>query len=76
MLNLKQSALQIARETLAAIDIPSTMQRKLARSGSTIRVNGAGVDLAKFDRIYAVSIGKAAVGLAHGISETLSPGFG
>ena len=40
MRDLKQSALQIFRETLAAIDIPSSMQRKLCRAGSQILVNG------------------------------------
>ncbi len=40
MPNLKQSALQIFRGTLAAIDVPLSMQRKLARTGSQIFVNG------------------------------------
>ena len=75
MSDLKQAALRIFRETFAAIDIPATMRRKLARTGSRIRVNDAMLDLARFDRIFAIAIGKASVGLARGLSEALSPDF-
>jgi glycerate 2-kinase len=75
MANLKQSALQIFHETLAAIDIPLTMRRKLSRAGSRILVNGAPFDLAAFDRICAISIGKASVAMARGLAELLSPDF-
>jgi glycerate 2-kinase len=73
MPDLKHAALQIAHETLAAIDIPSTMRRKLACSGSRIRVNGGELDLAAFQRICVIAIGKASAAMARGISETLSP---
>lgn len=76
MADLKQSALHISLETFAATDIPSTMQRKLARDGSHIRVNGEWLDLAQYRHIRAISIGKASVGLARGLSEVLSRGFG
>ena len=75
MADLKQSALRIFRETLAAIDIPLTMSRKLCRAGTHITVNGAPVDLAAFDRICAVAIGKASVAMARGLAETLAPDF-
>ncbi|MBZ5662886.1 MAG: DUF4147 domain-containing protein [Acidobacteriia bacterium] len=75
MTDLKQTALEIARETLAAIDIPATLRRKLARSDSRIRVNNADLDLAAFQRIFVISIGKASVAMARGITETLSPDF-
>ena len=75
MANLKQTALEIARETLAAIDIPATLRRKLARTGSRIRVNHADLDLAAFQRIFVISIGKASLALARGLDETLSPDF-
>jgi glycerate-2-kinase len=64
MANLKEAALQIFRETLAAIDIPATMRRKLSREGSHLRIAGGTIDLAAFDRICAVAIGKASVALA------------
>ena len=75
MPDLKQSALRIFRETLAAIDIPLTMSRKLCRAGTRITVNGAPVDLAAFERICAVAIGKASVAMARGLAETLAPDF-
>jgi hydroxypyruvate reductase len=75
MAALKQAALQICRSTFAAIDIPATMRRKLAKTGSCIVVNDDLLDLASFERICAISIGKASVGLARGLSEVLSPDF-
>jgi len=75
MADLKQSALHIFRETLAAIDIPSSMRRKLGRAGSQIFVNGAPFDLSAFERICAIAIGKASVAMAHGLAESLSPDF-
>jgi glycerate 2-kinase len=75
MPDLKQSALRIFHQTLAAIDIPLAMRRKLARAGSRIFVNGAPFDLAAFEHICAVSIGKASVATARGLAELLSPDF-
>jgi len=75
MADLKQAALRIFRETLAAIDIPLVMRRKLGRAGSHILVNSAPFDLAAFERICAISIGKASVAMARGLAESLSPNF-
>ena len=75
MPDLKQRALQIFRDALAAIDIPATMRRKLAREGSHLRLGGAMLDLAAFERICAAAIGKASVAMACGLSELLSPTF-
>jgi glycerate 2-kinase len=75
MPNLKQAALKIFHETLAAIDIPLVMRRKLGRAGSRIFVNHAPFDLAAYERICVVAIGKASAGMARGIAEVLSPDF-
>jgi hydroxypyruvate reductase len=75
MADLKQAALNIFRETLAAIDIPLSMRRKLGRAGSRIFVNDAPFDLAAFERICAIAIGKASVAMARGLAELLSPAF-
>ncbi len=75
MLSLKQLARQIFLETLAAIDIPATLRRKLARSGSHIRCGEAQIDLAQFDRIRVVAIGKASFAMAQGLLEVLAPDF-
>jgi hypothetical protein len=45
MPQLKQLALQIFHETLAAIDIPATMQRKLRRKGAALLCGDARIDL-------------------------------
>jgi glycerate 2-kinase len=75
MTDLKESALKIFRETLAGIDIPLSMQRKLCRAGSQIFVNGTPYNLASYEQIFAVAIGKASLAMAHGLAETLSPNF-
>jgi glycerate 2-kinase len=75
MLDLKKLALQIFRETLAAIDIPAAMRRKLSRKGSYMNAQGAILDLSLFERICAVAIGKASVAMAQGLVELLSPEF-
>ena len=51
------------------------MRRKLGRTGSRIFVNGAPLDLAAFERICAIAIGKASVAMACGLAEVLSPNF-
>lgn len=75
MLDLKQLAVEIAKETLAAIDIGLAMRRKLARAGSQIQFDRQSVDLAAYDRIVAIAVGKAAVAMARGFTELLGPDF-
>jgi len=75
MHNLKQLAREIFHETLAAIDIPLTMRRKLTRSGSCIVFDGAATDLAALDRIVAIAIGKASVAMARGFVDLLATDF-
>jgi glycerate 2-kinase len=75
MAGIKHQALQIFERTLRAIDIPGSMRRKLARSGSTIQVNGAPLDLASYGRIFAVAVGKASVAMASGLKDLLAPDF-
>jgi glycerate 2-kinase len=71
MADLKQIAERIFRETLAAIDIPATMRRKLAPSGSCIHVDGTDVDLNDYDRICAIAFGKASLAMAKGLVGVL-----
>jgi glycerate 2-kinase len=75
MADLKQAALRMFRETLAAIDIPLAMRRKLGRAGSRIFVNAAPFELAAFERICTVAFGKASVAMARGLADLLSPDF-
>jgi glycerate 2-kinase len=72
---VKQVAQRIFRETLAAIDIPAALQRKLARSGPRICSGDATVDLRDFDAILAIAFGKAAFAMAQGLTQVLAPEF-
>jgi glycerate 2-kinase len=73
MADLKQLARQIFHETLAAIDIPATMQRKLRRDGTRLRCDGKIFDLREFDKLRVVAIGKAAHAMVDGLALVLAP---
>ena len=72
---MKQTAQRIFRETLAAIDIPSTLARKLDRATSRIRAGAASFDLQEFRSIVAMAFGKAAFAMADGLTRVLAPDF-
>lgn len=75
MPNLKQQALQIFHETLAAIDIPGAMQRKFRREGDVLCVEEARIDLREFPRVRVVAIGKAAHTMAEGFASLMGDGI-
>jgi glycerate 2-kinase len=72
---VKQTVQRIFRETLAAIDIPATIERKLACNGSTIRAGNASIDLRDFRSIVAIAYGKASLTMAQGLARVLAPQF-
>src|SRR5882724_6102868 len=68
MADLKQLARQIFLETLAAIDIPVAMQRKLWRDGWVLHCGDEIVlDLRAFERVCVIAIGKAAHAMVKGL---------
>ena len=68
MADLKQLARQIFLETLAAIDIPVAMQRKLWRDGWVLHCGDEiVVDLRAFERVCVIAIGKAAHSMVEGL---------
>ncbi len=73
MPELKQIARRIFHETLAAIDIPAAMQRKLRRHRTRVVCGGATTDLGQFDKLRVVAIGKAAQAMVEGLALVLSP---
>jgi glycerate 2-kinase len=73
MPQLKHLARQIFHETLAAIDIPATMQRKLQRKGTVLKCGDARIDLRNFDKMRVVAIGKAAHAMVEGLELVLTP---
>lgn len=75
MTDRKAIARKIFADTLAGIDIPASLAEKLRLSGGVVHVAEARVDLHEYREIVAISIGKAAVALAEGLSAVLTPEF-
>src|SRR5207245_4767683 len=73
MAQLKQLARKIFRETLAVIDIPATMQRKLQRKGTVLLCDVVRIDLRDFEKLRVVAIGKAAHAMVDGLALVLAP---
>jgi hydroxypyruvate reductase len=73
MPHLKQLARQIFHETLAAIDIPATMQRKMWRKGTVLTCGDTRIDLRDFEKLRVVAIGKAAHAMVEGLAQVLTP---
>src|SRR5260370_26470036 len=73
MPQLKQLARQIFHETLAAIDIPATRQRKLQRKGALLVYGETRIDLRDFEKLRVVAIGKSAHAMVEGLALLLVP---
>jgi glycerate 2-kinase len=67
----KQIALEIFRDTLAALDIPRVMELKLTLTGSVLTLDDAGIDLSAFASTFVVAIGKAAHPMVAGLRSLL-----
>jgi glycerate 2-kinase len=72
---VKQTAQRVFLETLAGIQIPMVLARKLNREGSLIRAAGNAIDLREFREIAAVAFGKASFAMAESLNEILAPEF-
>jgi glycerate 2-kinase len=73
---LKQIARAIFHETLAAIDIPGVMQRRMRRVGTRLFLDNLQFDLRSFEKLRVVAIGKAAHAMVDGLSTILAPFVG
>lgn len=71
MADLKQLARAIFHQTLAAIDVPAAMQRKLTCDGLTLDLGSQRTDLSSFSRVLVVAIGKAAHAMVAGLHQLL-----
>jgi len=69
----KEIARRIFLQTLASIDIPRVMERKLLREGSQLILPDAAIDLSQIAKVYVVAIGKAAHAMVTGL-ESILPG--
>jgi glycerate 2-kinase len=68
MADIKQLARRIFHETLAAIDIPAAMNRKLQCDAHFLSLDKFAIDLAAFSRVCVVAIGKAAHAMVDGLT--------
>lgn len=67
--DLKQIARRIFLETLASIDIPLTMERRITRSGTRFVVDDRSYDLSKYSEIRVIALGKAAHAMLRGFAQ-------
>ena len=73
---MKKTAEHVFQHTLTAIDIRAALGRKLDRRGSLISAGGSSdIDLRSFREIVAIAFGKAALAMARGLQEILTPEF-
>ncbi len=73
---MKKTAEHVFRHTLAAIGISAALGRKLDRRGSLISAGSSSeIDLRGFREIVAIAFGKAALAMARGLHEILTPEF-
>ncbi len=70
----KEIARRIFLQTLASIDIPRVMERKLLREGSWLILPDGAIDLSHIAKVYVVAIGKAAHAMVTGLECILPPG--
>jgi glycerate 2-kinase len=73
MQQLKHLARKIFSETIAAIDIPATMQRKLQRKKTLLTFGETRIDLQNFEKLRVVAFGKAAHAMVEGLGQILAP---
>src|SRR5215470_15473045 len=75
MSDLKQIARQVFHETVAAIDIPLAMQRKLRLEGMRLHCSEGVLDLHRFKKFLVVAIGKATHAMLDGLQTLLPAGL-
>jgi glycerate 2-kinase len=71
MADLKQIARRIFHETLAAIDVPAAMGRKVRREVNFLHACEHSIDLRPFARVRVIAIGKAAHPMVQGLLAIL-----
>ena len=68
---MKETALRVLRETLAAINIQAALERKLDCDGKCVHVEGNTINLADFSEFVAIALGKAAFPMAEALINVL-----
>lgn len=70
----KQIVREIFRQTLASIDIPSVMERKIQFDHSRIILPSKTIELRAISRIMVIAVGKAAHAMVNGLVSILPAG--
>jgi glycerate 2-kinase len=68
----KETAHRIFRETLASVDIPTTLARRLVRTGTHLQAGEAAIDLSRYREIVGIAFGKASFGMAEAVGRVLA----
>ncbi len=71
MLDLRTTALELFKRTLAAIDVEAVVGANLRLDGDQLRIGDEVCDLSKFSRLLVIAIGKASVPMARGVEKLL-----
>jgi len=74
MADPKQTARRIFQKTLASIDVPLMMERRLVRYGQHFQVDNWACDLSKMSDVRVVAVGKATHAMLLGFAQ-LFPGL-
>ncbi len=72
---MKKTAQEIFRETLAALNIHTALERHFARAGSIIHAGRTEIDLRDYREIVAIVYGKGAYAMAEALDDLLAPEF-
>lgn len=67
----KHVARRIFQETLAALNVPAVMQRKLTLDGETLLLESGAVPLPQHAPLYVIAIGKAGHAMVSGLRDLL-----
>ncbi len=74
MSSTKHIAREMFRQTLASIDIPAVMERKLVVDRSRLVLSSTIIELSAISRVVVIAIGKAAHAMANGLCSILPEG--
>ncbi|MGE0130996.1 MAG: glycerate kinase [Blastocatellales bacterium] len=69
--DLRNIALEIFRRTLAGIDVESVVGGHLSLNGDCLVTGEEAIDLARFNRVIVIAIGKASVPMARAVEKLL-----
>ncbi|MBS1840197.1 MAG: DUF4147 domain-containing protein [Acidobacteria bacterium] len=68
----KQIARGIFKQTLASVDIPRAMERRVVRSGTQVQIDDWTCDLREFSDVRVIALGKATHAMLRGFAELFS----